>query len=323
MEIGSFIEMEFKQSGEYYRGKNVISLNSGRAAIYHAARVLGCTTVWLPFYQCPSVREFLSKMDVAVKYYHIDKNFDPMDIEQAEDEAVVIVNYFGVMSDERMSCLARRYKNVIIDNSQAFFKKPDMEFMNVYSPRKFIGVADGAYVVGEGAELTDDYALDHSSDTAVFLLRRIEYGCEGETYRLRTENEKRIAESPPLKMSALTKAMLASVDYEHNKTKRRENFYIACGLFDSINILDPHMYYDDSCVPMVYPLLVENKELLPYLIKNKIFQGHWWKYLLEETDSSCFEHYMSEYMIPISIDQRYSKKELEYTYNLVKGFLKK
>lgn len=323
MEIGSFIEMEFDGAGEYYKGENVIALNSGRAAIYHAARILDCKVVWIPFYQCPSVRDFLIKMGIKVKYYHIDKNFDPIDINQGKKEAVLIVNYFGIMSDKRMAFLRERYDNVIIDNSQAFFKKPDKTCMNVYSARKFTGVADGAYVVGNGADEMNDYDQDYSSDTSLFLLRRIEHGCEGETYKLREENEKRIENSPPLKMSALTKVILGSVDYEKNKAKRKENFETACRFFDDINMLNPRMYYDWTCVPMVYPLLVEKEGLLAYLLEHKLFQGHWWAYLLKETDSACFEHYMSEYMIPISIDQRYSKKELEYTYNLVRGFLKK
>ena len=194
MEIGSFIELQFPKGLEYYSGEQDIArLNSGRAAIYHAARALNCQTVWLPYYQCDTVRDFLLRKGMTVKYYHIDTRINPVDIEQKPHEAVVFVNYFGIMSQARMKSLAKRYDNVIIDNSQAFFCKPVEGCMNVYSARKFIGVPDGAYVIGENAEqYVDEYEKGYSSDTSLFLLQRIEYGCEGKTYESRMINEHRI-----------------------------------------------------------------------------------------------------------------------------------
>ena len=124
-------------------------------------------------------------------------------------------------------------------------------------------------------------------------------------------------------MSGLSKAILSSADYEGNKKKRTENFKTACELFGRINKINPLMYYDDTCVPMVYPLVIENDDLLSYLLEKKIFQGHWWNYVLDEVDRDTFEYYLSRYIIPITIDQRYGKDELEYTYDLVKGFLEK
>ena len=322
-EIGSFIELEFKNNGEYYTGENVLRLNSGRSGIYHSARVLGCETVWIPYYQCETVRNFLLKKGILVKYYHIDESFNPIDIFQGENEAVVIVNYYGIMSEKRIENLAVKYKNVIIDNSQAFFAKPIENCINVYSARKFVGVPDGAYVIGDNVNQVNDYGMDFSSDTADFLFKRIEYGCEGETYSARTKNEERIDSSDILNMSQLTKTILKSCDYDLNVKKRRDNFEKAISLFSNINKLNPLKYYDETCVPMVYPLVVEDDNLLSVLLKNKIFQGHWWKYVMSEVSEECFEYYLSRYIIPITIDQRYGEEDLIYTYHLIKEFLEK
>ena len=79
----------------------------------------------------------------------------------------------------------------------------------MYSCRKFIGVPDGAYVVGKNAHLyTDEYAQGYSSDTANFLLLRIEYGCEGKAYQSRSVNEERIDHEPVKQMSRLTRTIL-------------------------------------------------------------------------------------------------------------------
>lgn len=319
MEIGSFIDLQLPESLEYYKGKKDIArLNSGRAAIYHAVRVCGCDTVWLPFYQCDTVREFLTRKQVNIKYYHIDNEFNPLDINQRQGEAVVLVNYYGIMSFVRMKSLCDKYSNVIIDNSQAFFSKPIDNALNVYSARKFVGVPDGAYVIGKDAEkYAEDYEQGFSSDTAAFLLQRVEYGCEGKTYESRSVNENRIDTEDIMKMSALTRKILDGTDYSHIVSKRKENFKTACSLFNGINKINPEMYYDKDTVPMVYPLAVEDDGLLQKLLDNKHFQGHWWSYLLKEMNETDFEYWLSRYVIPITIDQRYGKKELEFIRGIV------
>lgn len=319
-EIGSFIELELPKGREFYKGDTgVARLNTGRAAILHAFRIMGAKAIWIPYYQCETVREFLTKKGVEIKYYHQDKNFNPIDLNAKTDEAVLLVNYYGIMSSERMRILAKANHNVIIDNCQAFFCEPIEGVLNVYSCRKFIGVADGAYVIGKGAEhFVEGYPQCYSSDTAAFLLKRIEYGCEGKGYEARTVNEERVDTEDVMKMSALTHAMLDGADYEHIKSKRRENFDIACDLFSDINLLEPKRYYDDETVPMVYPLLVEDDSLLQKLLNAKHFQGHWWRYITQELPENTFEHWMSRFMIPITIDQRYGKDELEYLRLIVK-----
>lgn len=77
------------------------------------------------------------------------------------------------------------------------------------------------------------------------------------------------------------------------------------------------MYADDDIVPMVYPLLVEDDGLLDKLLQNKHFQGHWWSYLLDEVEKDSFEYWMSRYVIPITIDQRYGEEELRYIRGLI------
>ena len=322
MEIGSFLELQLPQGREFYKGdKDIIRLNTGRAALWHALRCTGAKTIWLPFYQCDSVRDFLLKKGVSsIKYYHIDKNFNPIDLFVKEDEAVMFVNYYGVMSHERMRILSMPYPKVIIDNCQAFFCEPVEHAMNVYSCRKFVGVPDGGYVIGEGAhQLADEYPQGFSSDTAAFLLKRIEYGCEGKGYEARSVNEHRIDIEDVMKMSKLTRAILDGTDYEEIKAKRQENFKIAEELLGDVNLLDPMRFMDSDTIPMVYPLLVEDEGLLQRLLAAKHFQGHWWSYLLDEMPEDCVEYWISRYIIPITIDQRYGKEELEYIAKIVKG----
>ncbi|MBH1939412.1 hypothetical protein I5677_00730 [Mobilitalea sibirica] len=317
-EFGSFLELEFMKGREYYTGSHIARLNTGRAGIYHACRVLGCEKVCLPYYECHTVREFLEKKGMKVRYYYLNEEFCPILPFCQEDEAVVLVNYFGVMGEKRMKHLAKQYPKVIIDNAQAFFAPPLKGCMNVYSVRKFIGAADGAYVIGNQAErYMDEYQQDYSSDTGLFLLLRIEYGCEGKAYENRVENEERLNTSDIRRMSELTHAILDGTDYERIRCRRRDNFSAACDCFDKINQIEPKRYYSEDCVPMVYPLLIEKEGLPERLVENKLFQGHWWSHLLMEVEPQTLEFRLSQYLIPVTIDQRYGKEEMESMFEII------
>lgn len=323
-EIGSFIELEFPQGRELYAGTTDIArLNTGRAAIWHAFRLTEASAIWIPYYQCESVREFLQKKGCKIKYYHQDKDFNPIDLFPLSNEAVLLVNYFGVMSATRMADLAKRYDHVIIDNCQAFFSAPVDGALCVYSCRKFVGVPDGAYVIGPGAEKWQQaYPQCYSSDTSGFLLQRIEYGCEGKGYESRNINEKRIDSEDIMRMSALTRAILDGSDYIRNRQRRLENFRTVHSLLSEINCMDPFRYMDKETVPMIYPLVVENDELLGKLLEAKHFQGHWWAYITNELPVDTMEYWLSRYMIPITIDQRYEEEDIRSICSIVKSVMR-
>lgn len=317
MEIGSFIELQFAKGHEYWTGNNVVRLNSGRAAIWHAFKLTECKRILLPVYQCQSVEQFLLSKGVEIAYYNIDTEFKPLVESISNDEAILIVNYFGIFSQTEMQRRAKKYKNVIIDNCPAFFAQPIENCLNVYSARKFLGVPDGSYVISDVVSESAMYPQDYSSDTSLFMLKRIEYGCEGEVYREREKNEERLDSSDAKIMSKLTHTILDSINYEEVIVKRKQNFQYAQDLFDNINLLNVGRFYNNTCVPMVYPLMVKDDTLIKRLINGKHFQGNWWKYILNLPYANDFEKELSQYMIPITIDQRYGKTELDYINSIV------
>ena len=318
MEIGSFIRLDLKDTGEYYKeGTNIARLNIGRAGIFHACRLYNCKSVYLPYYLCPTVKRFLFKNDMKVKFYSINDKFEPSDLMQEPDHAVLLVNYFGILSGTKMKKIANRFSNIILDNSAGFYSHPISGCFNVYSHRKFFGVPDGSYVIGDNAELyTSEYSQDYSSDTSSFLLKRIEYGLNL-TYAERMKNEERIDNSGILRMSNLTNLLLKNIDYLYIKTKRQKNFHFAHSLFKEINRIEPTTDMDNECVPMVYPLVIENVDLNERLKEKKIFTGRWWNHVLFEVSDISFEAWLSKYMIPVPIDQRYGEQEILYVFNVI------
>lgn len=319
-EIGSFRELDLRMGYEYYTGEMVARLNSGRSGIYHALKCLNCNKIKIPYYECETVKNFLIKKNVKISYYHIDRNLRPLLNEACDaDEAILIVNYFAALSTEELQQYALRFNNLIVDNTQAFFQKPILKAYSVYSPRKFFGVPDGAYVIGENVrKKIEEYQEDLSSDTSSFLLTRIETG-SNRNFSFYKENEKRIDDSDILRMSILTRKLLDNIDYEDCKSKRKKNFEYARKKFEAFNLLNMTLFDNlEESYPMAYPLLIENRSAREIYKANGIFVGQWWKYLVDNPQSGENEEYFSRYLLPIPIDQRYSESELNYIYEITK-----
>lgn len=311
MEIGSFLELDLRNSGEHYEyGDGMAKLNSARSAIYHAVRMQGASSIYLPYYLCYTVKDFLVRKGISVYFYHINNQLAPEFIQSIENSSVLIVNYFGIFSPREIQKRIHKYTNVIIDNCPSFYSKPIDGVYNVYSLRKFFGVPDGAYLIGEKAnQLVNEYDRDVSSHTAAYLLKRIELGSSA-IYEERMLNERRIDESDIMRMSILTQKLLEGIDYELIRKKRNENFLMAHDFFKDINLLNLNELMDPLSSPMVYPLVIEKSDLVKLLAEKGIYTGRWWKHVLNHVGDRKAEAWLSKYMLPIPIDQRYGYEEL-------------
>ena len=69
---------------------------------------------------------------------------------------------------------------------------------------------------------------------------------------------------------------------------------------------------------MVYPLVVEDDEVIKRLFAAKHFQGRWWGYVPQENPVGSFEHWIASNIIPLTIDQRYGQKEMDFLVSVVK-----
>ena len=72
---------------------------------------------------------------------------------------------------------------------------------------------------------------------------------------------------------------------------------------------------------MVYPLVVEEKRLVDQLREKQIYTGRWWNNVLRQVDANTFEALLSNYMLPLPIDQRYGKIELDYMAFAIKSII--
>ena len=162
-EIGGYLEFERYSGKEFY--SDLIALNTARNALAYLVKSLEIKKVYVPYFLCNSIQNVCLRENIPFEKYHINSSFLPeFDKNQlADNEYLYVVNYYGLLSDRQIKNLKKTYSNIIVDNVQAFFRKPLKKIPAIYSCRKFFGVPDGAYVYSPGGKtltLEQDYSFD-------------------------------------------------------------------------------------------------------------------------------------------------------------------
>ena len=308
--IGGYFELVCDTKPLYYQ--DGIYLNICRNALRYVIRALGIKKIHVPFFTCHVVDEAIQSEGCEILKYNLDKNLLPEQDFPRED-FIVYNNYFGVLG-QNVETLSQIYPNLIVDNAQAFYSKPNCRAV-IYSPRKFFGLPDGGILRGKDIPLLN-LQIGTSTSVISHLLKRLESGAEA-GYKDFVINDSKLDNYPVQSMSELTRALMGNIDYEGAKEKRLSNFtFLKQHLKTDFPIL---MSMDD--VPLVYPLLIENgSELRSRLIGNKIFCARYWPKVLEYCDTNSIEYRLAKNVVSLPIDQRYGFEEMKHIISVINQF---
>lgn len=310
--IGGFFELELNDGVEFH--PNAIALNTGRNAFEYILRIRGYKMVHLPFFTCNAMIEPLTRLNIPYTFYNIDENLNPIfDFGNIRDnEAFVYTNYFGLKNNEVLK-ISKFCKNLVVDNSQAFYSQPLEGIDTFYSPRKFFGVADGGYLYSD--KIIGNYKRDKSYERMIHLLGRIDKNAES-LYQKFQINENELANQPIKYMSFLTQNILKNVHYLQVAQRRKLNYNYLAERLDERNLLNIEV--DKDVIPLAYPLLLNNgHKLKKNLINNKVFVPTYWPNVMTWSKNESFEYKLTENLLSLPIDQRYGTKEMEIIFNLI------
>src|SRR5690554_5440018 len=317
MSIGGYFELELPVTEEFHR--NAIRLNTGRNAFEYILRAKNYKMVYLPFYTCDVMLEPITKLNLKYKFYNIDSNFMPIFNFKSigENDVFVYNNYFG-LCDKQVKEIASLCENLIVDNSQAFYSKPIQGVDTFYSPRKFFGLPDGSYLYTD--KLLDfNLEKDISYKRCEHLLGRMDTTAE-QHFQVYKENSKILCNQPIKKMSNLTQRLLSSIDYKTISDKRRKNFNIIHNELGKRNKLEFNISSKE--VPMIYPFLVLNgSKLKRELIANKIYVATYWPNVLNWAEKDSFEYNITNNLLALPIDQRYSEDDMYRIIEIIKRII--
>lgn len=303
--IGGYFGLELSNNKEFH--KSAIRLNTGRNALEYILLVNSYKKIHLPYFTCKVLLEPVKKLNIQVVFYSINKSFEPIfDYTKIEhDEAFLYTNYFG-LKNHFIKTLSKKCKNLIIDNAQSFYSKPLKNIDSFYSPRKFFGIPDGAYLYCH-KKLNSTFEKDISYERFAHLLRRIDMSAE-DGYQDFISNDKNLINQPIKEMSYLTRGLLDSINYNDCATIRKENFAYLHKHLKNSNSLEINL--DSESVPMVYPYWSKDQNLREKLITHKIYTPIYWQNVLDWSKKDSLEYKITKEIVYLPIDQRYSKEDI-------------
>ena len=303
--IGGYFSLELPLHEEYH--KDAIRLNTGRNCLEYILRARQYRKVYIPYYTCDVVLEPFHKLKVEYEFYHIDINFELAQvITLQEGEALLYTNYYG-LKQLYTEKLAKQFgRQLIIDNTQAFYAKSIPGIDTFYTCRKFFGVPDGAYLYTD-ANICLDVEQDVSYSRMSFLLKRLDIGAEAGYADFRQQSENLVGLTIR-QMSNLTQRMMQGIDYQTVAKIRRDNYNYLHNHLSATNQLD--VLLSEDSVPMVYPYLTEDISLKMRLISNKIFVPTYWPNVLEWCSENEWEFVAAKNCVFLPIDQRYDKTDM-------------
>lgn len=315
---GGYLPLELSKNAEWYFGKNVLSFNSFKAAITYLLNSRRIDTVYLPYYYCPSIVKALKNYKCLINYYHINNEFKPIDVRFTKNSIVVLVNYYGVneinkdeYSDERII--------YILDNAHSFFEKPIKKnnIYNIYSPKKFFGVPDGAYLIGSKINCNKEIIKPSFSYKYMsYLCSSYEKGTNFAYKQKKKVDE--ILDKNYAGMSFLSHGLLQNINYENILKIRKRNFGILSKKLDKYN----ELAFSKSFPAYAYPLLInKGKKIKKKLIKMGIYVPTLWKNEYSERMYNDFEKHITVDCIFLPIDQRYNDYDMHYIVKIVEELI--
>ena len=314
-EIGGYIELDTYHLPMLHEG--AIALNCGRNALAYLLRARNIKRLWLPKFICDSVTGVCEREQVPYSFYSIGLDFLPsQEIQLGENEWFYFVNYYSQFSNEIIYQFVQKYERVIVDNAQSYFQEPIPHVDTLYTCRKYYGVADGAFLYTD-AILDEELSTDESFERMHFLLGRYERTAS-EFYSEYIDNNKSFSAEPIKRMSKLTCNLLHGIDYERVRTIRQNNYSCLHQALCKWNKLK----LSDKPGTFMYPFFLNNgREVRKRLQEKKIYIPTLWPSVYKIATSDSMEYKMAENILPLPIDQRYSRNDLTYMLKCLLEFI--
>lgn len=313
-EIGGYFGFEELIKSEYY--PDLLCFDTARSCLLYLIQKRKIQKVYLPEFMCDCVEIVLKRADIAYEFYKIDERFHPLfEGSLKQGEYLYVVNFYGQLTQLELSEYKKRFDQLIVDNTQAFFQPPVEGIDTFYTCRKFFGVPDGAYLSTD-LSLDEEYPKRSAHDRISHILGRNEKSAT-EYYNAFIENEADFDTNEIHLVSDLSKNLLGAIPYEEVKAARTQNAAVLHKLLKKYNQLD----YRPIEGTFSYPLLVAKGEgLRKHLIQHKIYVPLLWPNVIQDSVPTSLAYRYAMNILPIPCDQRYSEEDMRYIYRLIEEY---
>ncbi len=306
-EIGGYFELQLRKGEHYHKG--AVQLNTARNCLEYILRAKKYKKIYIPYLNSEVIWEPMKKLGIEYEFYHVDFKIDPIfDKTLSKDEVFLYSDIYGIKRCTVEKLVKRFGKQLIVDNTHAFFSMPYEGIDTIYSPRKFFGLPDGAYLYTDTL-LDEEFEQDMSIPHMTHLMKRIEYGSASAAYQDYQDYCASLVNQPIKRMSNLASALLANIDYENLKARQINNFRFLHSLLGKDNIYEYDDFAEDTC-PLSYMFYSEDPNMRKKLIENKIYVSTYWKETLGLVEKDSAEYRIVNYLLPLPCDHRYDEEDI-------------
>lgn len=316
--MGGFFGLELPDYNNfpYREDTHCAYVNSGRAAFECLLRNMPRPEkILIPRFICDTMLQAPARLGIPVQRYDCTEQLTPLLPEARERDIALLVNYFGLTGNAVATAAQQLPGRCIVDATTALYCPPLPGVPTVYSPRKFAGIADGgvAYAPFPLTQRPDDTAS--SARTSLCLLEALERGTAAALES--SEMAEAALDTPPLRMSLLTRRLLRSIDFKQAAARRKENYALLHQELSCINHLKLPEHPEHA--PMCYPLVSGIPDLRDTLIDAGIALPLYWPEVINATDASDTANRLARRLLPLPLDQRYTKTDMERLVRLILG----
>lgn len=317
-EIGGYFELQLRKGEHYHTG--AMQLNTARNCLEYILRAKKYKKIYIPYLDSEVIWEPMEKLGIDYEFYSVDFRLDPIfDKELKEDEVFFYSDTYGIKCCTVEKLVKRFNKQLIVDNTHAFYSRPYEGIDTIYSPRKFFGLPDGAYLYTDvllDEEFEQDMAIPHMTH----LMKRIEYGNASGGYQDYLDYCNSLIGQPIKRMSNLASVLLANIDYENLRERQIRNFQYLHSALGKYNSFEYDDFPADTC-PLSYMFYSEDPNLRKKLIDNKIYVSTYWKATLDLVEKDSAEYKIVNYLLPLPCDHRYDEEDMERIVNIINAQL--
>lgn len=323
----------------YLSNNKQIYFNNGRSTLMLLDKMLPSGKILVPGYICDCVIHSFKRHDVI--RYRINGNLE-IDIDDLEDKidqgacAVLIMNYFGHLqpSDaiKKLEELKQNHNIIYIEDTthSIFSASKTIGDYAICSLRKWSALPDGGilYYDRDMKEMKmESYDVYTNLEKVIAMVMKTfylagEYDCN-EKYRKIFEFVENSFDKQevPMCMSDFSRYLLGCMDIREIIQKRKKNVQrLKHGIKDNKYIIPIVEFTDDEC-PFAFPVYVDNRDRFrQYLMENNIFCAVHWPMEDDYINNKIGAKKISDSIISLPIDQRYSQQEIEYMVSVINDY---
>lgn len=331
---------------------DIAYLCNGRTAIEfilsHITKKKRINKCWLPSYLCETIVQPFKELNIDYEFYNLKENLQ-LDIDYLsrrieKDDLVFTINYFNLLHNNKVIEFLRKLKNnnviIIEDLTHSFLNNNVFSYKisdySIISLRKWLGIPDGGIAISNNILFDKNLIVKRSFYDFVHL--RLKYAILKNFYLNKIINKKDSFRKMHDKaeelaneiirlntMSNISNTILNFVDFNNIIYKRRMNFEYLLSSFedlDKIKILSNNL--EEGICPIGFPIIATKRDILrDYLASNNIYCPIHWLLPKEIPKKFDYSYFLSQNIITIPCDQRYSIEDMEIIIRSVKRFYKK